>query len=550
MKKIECLLPVLALASFALVSCQDVLNEEIVSGVTADFYNEPEGFTAVINAAYVPLRAFYGDEIGTALTVFGTDEYTNGGHGSYHYMNQYTADLNSESPTFWHLWSQFYKGINTCNTAVNRTAESNLPQEEINARIGEARFLRAHYYFVLVRQFGPVHLTLEETMDVETEAERTSEEVIYAAIVDDLEFAIENLPDIQSEFGRATRPAAKHMLSLVLLTRGYQDFAESGDFAEAADLAIDVIDNSHHRLLANMGDVFDHDNEQNDEVIWSVQYTQDKIINGPGNRSHMYFGPWYTVHNSGLVDALEPGYGRPWIRYRPTPWGLENFRPLDIDSRYNQLTQLVWYFNSTNGIPDGASVGDTAIWVTDEYLTQPSVDKIKDRLPGVALYTWNLNNMNDEWYRPINMFPWVEAKFGDYKREGPWSTEGSRDHIVYRLAETYLVAAEALLMDGKPDEAVQYVNKVRRRGAYPGKEGQMEITTAELDIDFILDERARELFGEQKRWFDLTRTGKLLERVRLHNPEAVNIQAHHVLRPIPANQLTRTTNEYSQNPGY
>ena len=79
----------------------------------------------------------------------------------------------------------------------------------------------------------------------------------------------------------------------------------------------------------------------------------------------------------------------------------------------------------------------------------------------------------------------------------------------------------------------------------------MEISTGDVTLDFILDERTRELYGEYKRWLDLKRTGKLIERVRLHNPEGGgNIQDHHLLRPIPTNQILRTSGGYGQNPGY
>src|SRR5690606_19092460 len=101
------------------------------------------------------------------------------------------------------------------------------------------------------------------------------------------------------------------------------------------------------------------------------------------------------------------------------------------------------------------------------------------------------------------------------------------------------------------NEAVQFINAIRTRAAFPGMESQMEINASEVDIDFILDERSRELFGEMKRWYDLKRTGKLLERVKKYNHDAApNIQNYHLLRPIPANQRTRTTNEYPQNDGY
>ena len=106
------------------------------------------------------------------------------------------------------------------------------------------------------------------------------------------------------------------------------------------------------------------------------------------------------------------------------------------------------------------------------------------------------------------------------------------------------------MMQGRNAEAATYFNTVRERAAFPGQEIPL-ITPAELDLDAILDERARELVGEQHRWIDLKRTGTLVERVRMHNPFAApNIQEHHTLRPIPQSQIDRTSNEYAQNPGY
>jgi hypothetical protein len=131
---------------------------------------------------------------------------------------------------------------------------------------------------------------------------------------------------------------------------------------------------------------------------------------------------------------------------------------------------------------------------------------------------------------------------------------GSRDFMVARLAETYLIAAEALYKVGNIDEAVQHINAVRRRAAIPGKELEMEITADQLNIDFILDERGRELLGEMDRWFDLVRTGTLVDRVKKYNPDgAANIQPFHVLRPIPNDQIDRTEGgaaSFPQNPGY
>jgi hypothetical protein len=131
---------------------------------------------------------------------------------------------------------------------------------------------------------------------------------------------------------------------------------------------------------------------------------------------------------------------------------------------------------------------------------------------------------------------------------------GSRDFFVARLAETYLIAAEALLRDGRATEALPYINAVRRRAAIPGHEAEMELTVDQLTLGEILNERARELAGEMMRWFDLVRTHTLVARVRAYNwmdpVGSTSIQPYHALRPIPRTQMDGTTCCYTQNPGY
>ena len=130
-----------------------------------------------------------------------------------------------------------------------------------------------------------------------------------------------------------------------------------------------------------------------------------------------------------------------------------------------------------------------------------------------------------------------------------WS---SRDAFVIRIAEMYLIAAEAL-MTTNPTEALKYMNDLRKKRAIPGKEADMEVAAKDLNIDFILEERGRELAGEMIRWFDLKRTGKLVSYVQKYNMDAkANIKETHVLRPIPQVELDAITNkeDFKQNPGY
>src|SRR5690606_3769745 len=126
---------------------------------------------------------------------------------------------------------------------------------------------------------------------------------------------------------------------------------------------------------------------------------------------------------------------------------------------------------------------------------------------------------------------------------------GRRDFPVIRLAEVYLIAAEAAWRQNNSDVAADYMNVIRTRAAIPGKEAEMRVDPDDIDLDFILDERARELVGEKHRWYDLKRTGKLLERVRMYNLDAApNIKEMHLVRPIPQTQIDRVTNpgEFTQ----
>jgi hypothetical protein len=140
---------------------------------------------------------------------------------------------------------------------------------------------------------------------------------------------------------------------------------------------------------------------------------------------------------------------------------------------------------------------------------------------------------------------------------------GDRDAFVIRLSEMYLIAAEGYMMTGQSGQAISRLNDLRTARAISGKSNVLspaeEAQVSGKDIGVILDERARELCGEQQRWFDLNRTGKLIERVHLYNGTAGNnIQSFHILRPIPQPQMDAITNRttdsdpngFWQNSGY
>lgn len=525
------------------MACTEKLDEQIITDVTAEsHYSNLDGWEDGVNAAYERLRRYYGREEGFTVSVFGTDIYTKGADGGRKAVNDYTAALNPDESYFRDIWNWFYEAINTINTVIDfaeRDAVEGLDEETKNARIGEVRFLRAFYYFHLVQMYGDVHFTLEATTGVETEANRTPVAQIYSeGIIPDLEFAIANLPnpDEQDDYGRATKPAAEAILARVHLVLE--------NWSEAERLAKNVINNYSFGLVTPWVEIWNQDNELNEEVVWSVQYTSAPFSNDGGSRGHLYFLAEYDKILGMERDILN---GRPWKRFQPTPYFLSLYNT-EIDRRYEEGFKVVWLANNEETLPDGIELGDTAFYVVP-FAVPDDVQKSKpyfwvDVDPTSTDPEMSLRQINKRWFPSLN-------KFIDPKRLTVQQTEGSRDFMVVRLAEMYLLAAEALMMQGKADEGVQYINEVRRRAAWEGKEADMEIAAGDLDLDFILEERARELAGEKFRWFDLKRTGTLLDRVRLHNPDgAPHVQEFHLLRPIPRDQIDRTSNDYSQNPGY
>ena len=539
MKKIILIMCCLALVS---QSCEKVLEEKVVSNITPEYYKSAAGFEDAVKASYEPLRSFYGSQRGFTLTVFGTDTYTKGADGGYKSINDYTPDFNSQIDYIRDLWNDFYRAINTTNTVIDRAPGANVAVALKAQRVAEARFLRAHYYFILVQTFGPIHLSLKETLDIQTTATRAPVKDVYDAIVSDLEFAITTLPVRQNDYGRASKAAAEHMLSKVLLTRAsIPSAAKPDDYQRAAVLAKSVIANYGLRLLPVFADVFDQTKQEHSEVVWAVQYTSDLLTNGIGNSGHLYFVMEYDAGHRGTQRDV--ANGRPFKRFKPTMYTLDLFDRTK-DSRYNASFKQVFLANNAATLAPGMKLGDTAIFVSPVNVSA-AVKATKNYRIIDRAEVLSLGN-----YR---YFPTL-TKFLDPLRPSVQEERGSRDFMVARLAETYLIASEALFRSGNITEALTFMNTLRRRAALPGRESAMEISASELNMDFILDERGRELLGEMDRWFDLVRTGTLVDRVRKHNPDAApNIQAHHILRPIPSDQIDRTEGgkaSFPQNPGY
>ncbi|WP_338874960.1 RagB/SusD family nutrient uptake outer membrane protein [Spirosoma sp. SC4-14] len=554
---------VLALTALLLSgqACKNVLDETVISAIGNDYINTPKGFEDASKAAYSSLRTFYGTERGLTMTEYGTDIYRVGADGSYKGFHFYDTQMNSFVDILQQVWEELYKAINTCNAVIERAPAASVSDATKKLRVAEMKFLRAHYYFILTQQWGGVDLRLTETLGPTKKTSRATEAEMYAAIISDLEAAIPDLDNKirSSDYGRATKAAAEHLLARVYLTKATSSAKAADDYSKAATYAQSVIANYGFKLLPDFASVFAQGaGEISDEVIFAVQYTSDPLtninsvntINGEGNKLHLYFGMQYDVQAGMVRDIVND---RPFKRLRPTDYLLATvFKDRVNDSRYKKTFKDTWLCNNPgtfNTAFDNSKstvtfkTGDTTIYI-----------------PGVE---WTMAQRAAKPYQVLvpsaytaALFPTLQ-KFLDPLRPDKTYEAGSRDYLAFRLAETYLILAEAQFKLGKTTEATAAINMVRRRAAWPGKEAAMEITADQLDMEMIMQERARELAGEQMRWFDLKRWGNLVERVKLYNPDgAANVKETHNLRPIPQTQIDRTEKAadgsagFAQNPGF
>jgi len=537
--------------------CDDFLDEENIRIPIADTYFTTEaGIEDATRACYPFLRRYYGREEGFTVTTFGTDIYLHGSDGGRKDFNFYGSGIQPSESFLSTIWNNFYLGIAACNTVISRAPEAEMDETLKTTRMGEAYFLRAVYYHILVMQWGPVPLELEETTEVVTTATRTPESQVYTQIIDDLKKAESMLPAEQDDYGRPTSWAAKAMLARMYLT--------TKNYAEASNYAKSVINSGVFSLVTDYANLWDINNQKNEEIIWSVQYTADErlnVVNDPyqsdgiddgGHRAHLYFLMEYDVQKNMKRDVAN---GRPWKRYLPSRHFLDMLQAdRDVDARFDKAWKFVWYANNESTLLPGVNIGDTGVYVVP-YAVSDDVKAMYNE----KIAFFDINDYFDpdspDGEIPLgkrNRFPSLN-KFIDPLRPTVQHEPGQRDWNVLRLAEMYLIAAEAAVMENNNQEAADMINVIRTRAAWQGKEADMQVTADMMDLDYILDERARELCGEMFRWPDLKRTGKLIERVKLYNPDGRdNIKEFHLLRPIPTTMIDRVSNkdEFLQNPGY
>jgi hypothetical protein len=565
----------------AVTGCdKDLLDENPRSVLVPAFLGTPEGVQAGLTGVYSGLRNVFGNEEAEYLAVQGTDEWMRGFAATQGYEDYNQALVNSQSSAVTNQWAIIYRYINGANGVIQYAGTvQGLPPATISQIVGQAKLLRANFYFMLVQYFGDVPLMLNFVDAPTKDISRAPVADVYAAIIADLNDALGTLPDRTSGYaangtGRVTRATALHLLSKVHLTRATSPARQANDYALAKQYSEELINNRARYgvdLEADVADVFREGNENGKEVLMNVQFNTDPTFTGQdpfsptgANQTSFFFRSRYDLLPNMTRDIPN---GRPYGRFCPTPFLLDSYilpgetgRNLrSTDTRYNKWFTTVYRVNSpgANGGRASAVPGDTAAWYTGRPLSAAERTRITNR-PGGA-YTV----IEPAGYS--NLFSPAMNKFDDPTRTA-LNNPSDRPLIVYRFAETYLIAAEANMYLGNTGPAVTQMNTLRERAGAVGRKTLMDITASQLNIDFILDERARELCGEQMRYFDLVRTGKLVERVRALVPAsrnvttfpsgpygsdaARNIQSFHVLRPIPQTEIDRTGGKINQNPGY
>lgn len=560
---------ILFVLSAAWFSCDDdgFLEEKPMDFLLPEnAYKTEAGLRQGINGLHWSVREdfFFGEELQEHSSMYkgvGTDVAFHGEDpNSTKFVSNYVNYFTSTNDVVVQWWRRPYRVIQRANLLLQyiENADDNIWSTETKKKefYGEALFFRAWCYRHLVSNYGDVPVVTDITKEFKTDYARDPKSVAFKLMEDDLTQAVADLPGRGEEEapGRITKGAALHLLTEVYLMQG--------KYEEAIESSSRLINDMGYALMTHRfggagnsvwgtGDVFydlfakeNQNLSDNTETIWAIQFADPGTTGGNNNRGGRAWGSaYYRMGNTPdgypafrgeLVDGVYTGYsdtlgrGVSWIR--PTyfmsnmVWG-DDFNK-DIRNAPHMVKRDFYYDN-----PKSAFHGKRIDF--SQYPSNAGRDAMRDTCQ--YIYPFFL-----KFYDPCNV---LENK----------ATSGNgasyKDVYAMRLAETYLFRAEAYIQTGQIDKATEDINTIRRRvNATP-------VTPDKVNIDYLLDERARELYQEECRLFVLRRIGKLVERVRKYNNNplnpGLNIQDYHVLLPIPQVQIDlNISGDFPQNPGY
>lgn len=533
-KYIKTAMLLVGVLGLGLVSCSDTfLEEEIESSYTPESLNDELGFESALIGLYQQLSTFYSqssDQGWVAVWQVGTDivwpTQPQGIEVPYFEYDLLTPDDNAAFQT----WRLAYNIIENANSIIysaeNPTGGAlNMTSDQLKLINAEARFFRGYAYNMLATLYGGVPLVTSPISEPKLDYVRASMEEVNAQIEEDLLFASQNLPSVDNApaEARANRYTAHQLFAEFYLRAGEPEKAEA-----QADMIINsgkfqLVDDRYGVKADQPGDPFSdmffkgnqRRSQGNTEAIWVLENENPSDVRGGSSGDPQQRRVWGAgYHNrNGMIPADSLG-GRGIARIRLNNWVLYDLYPEDDmrDSKYN-IHRRFRYNN-----PDFEQYGEDVPYQGADTL-------------------FIINPYTLKWghFDPRDTFGY-----------GMW-----KDFILMRLGETYLFKAEAQLMQGNTAGAAMSINALRERAQAPLVSG------SDIDLDFILDERVRELLAEENRRMTLMRTGTLVERANMYNndaPVGMKIQGlseTHLLFPIPLREIQlNKENKLEQNPGY
>lgn len=556
----------ISIAFILFSSCDEsILDEKPLDFLSTDnAYLTEQGALQGITALHDRVRSAYYTygEFGVMnWATHGSDIGYNGetpAAGSF-YLNSY-EDLTPVWRNVVDTWNAGFEIIQWANVLISKVQNSDasiFKGGEIgkNKYIAEGRFFRAFAYRYLVSTYGDIPLLREPVQSAKTDFVRTPAAEIHNLMAEDFKFATQHLPKPGEEDapGRITQGPAWHYLA--------ETYLEKGDPQSAVEAATHVIKDYKYDLMTQRfgtrlgkdifgtGDVYydlfgygNHNLSSNTEAMWVIQCEPD--ITGGGQIASAYiYGPRYfdlglTPDGKRAINGIM--YNGAYTGYTDTL-----SRPTANCRGTSLVYYTIWKDNWNNDIRNARHNIRR-----DFYFDNPESIYHKKRID-FSLY--NPPRPNPILDTCKILFP-VHMKFHDPcnyflqpNRAGGGITH--KDWYALRFAETLLLRAEAYIGINRPDLAANDINKVRKRS------NATTITAQEATIDYLLDERVRELYGEEWRLIILRRTGKLIERVLKYNDNPMCpgafIKPHNFRWPIPQAQIDLNIDaEFPQNPGY
>lgn len=550
--------------TFGITGCSDsFLDEKMYSKYTPENSSSENRITGLYYT-FAALWGWSGNQGFISCFQIGTDVASAGDvEGSETPFYQY-QQLNSESVGVSILWEKCYEFINQANQIIAQEGEDGNA-----AAIAEAKFFRAYAYNTLVTLWGDVPLVLESTEVPRTDYTRETVANIDAVIDEDLQYAMANLPDLGKAVSedRANKDFARQLAGEAYLRMGMRD---ASYFKKAEDAVTPIISNPEYQLIQERyGQYLDQDgdfyhdmfrwhnqrrSEGNTEAIWTfeMEYNRDVIGGTIDNPQHRRVWTPAFHKYSGIQNADSIG-GRGNGRLR-----LSNFMKYglyekgDIRNSNFNIRRVMWYNRPDYSEEIGIDANGFRVLVDDPTAVKTITIKTGDKvIPGPA--------------DSLNVFYPHTTKWGGYDETDDFGYAIVKDWPIMRLGETYLLRAEARFRQGNLQGAADDINVLRDRAfkeyrEQTGDTNAGRVSAADIGLDFILDERARELIGEENRRMTLVRTNTLAERIEMNGdkvpyaPEIKTIQGFqefNSLLPIPLSviQLNKDA-EIKQNPGY